>query len=133
METGSLPVDVQSLLRESIGSYEQLHLLLLLFKERREWSTDELAVHVKLSPVLVSAALSALVTHDLVAVASAAGPEPNFRYASGVQDAAMDELVRAYQEQPTAIMRLLAEGSIERIRADALRAFADAFLFRKGK
>ncbi|HVN45004.1 MAG TPA: hypothetical protein VMT66_07105 [Steroidobacteraceae bacterium] len=133
MQPDSLRIEVQSLLRECIGSYEELHLLLLLFKERREWSRDELAVHGKFSPASVSLAIAALVARGLVAAAPEAGPEPKYRYAAGVQDAAVDELVRAYREQPVAILRILAEGSIERIRAGALRAFADAFLFRKGK
>jgi len=127
-----LPTDVQELLRLRIGSYEQLHVLLLLFQGRAEWSVEALAAHLKVSADSASQALSALAAHGLVARASEP-PEPKYRYASGRQDAAVEALVRAHQEQPLAIIRLLAEQSIERIRADALRAFADAFLFRKGK
>jgi predicted transcriptional regulator len=133
MEPESLPVEVRRFLRERIGSYEELHLLMLLLEQRREWSKEELATQVRLSIESVSSAIATLVTRGLVAAAPGAGPEPKYRYAAGVQDAAVNELVRAYREQPIAVARLLAQGSIERIRAGALRAFADAFLFRKGK
>jgi DNA-binding IclR family transcriptional regulator len=128
----ALPADVQALLRERIGSYEQLHILLLLFQDRTEWSAEALAARFELPANSVSAAVSVLVTHGFVA-ANSESPAQKYRYASGVWDRAIEALVHAYQEQPLAVIRLLAEQSIERIRADALRAFADAFVFRKGK
>lgn len=128
----ALPAPVQALLRERIGSYEHLHVLILLFADRTEWSAQALAAHFKLPTASISAALSVLVTHGLV-VPTPELMEPKYRYASGVHDPAVEALVHAYQEQPLSVIRLLAEQSIERIRADALRAFADAFLFRKGK
>jgi len=129
----ALPTDVEQLLRERIGSHEQLHILLLLFRDRRNWSTAELATHFKLSTASVSEALSALTAQNLVVSASDLPQGPNYRYASGTCNTAVEALERAYQDQPIAVIRMLAQRSIERIRADALRAFADAFLFRKGK
>lgn len=125
-----LSAPVQALLRERIGSYEQLHVLILLFGDRTDWSAEALATHFKLPTGSISAALSALVTHGLV-VPIPELPKPKYRYASDVHDPDVEALVHTYQEQPFAVMRLLAEQSIERIRAHALRAFADAFLFRK--
>jgi len=128
----TLPADVQALLRERIGSYEQLQILLQLFEDRRAWSAQALAAHLRLSAALISDALAALVARGLVA-AGCELPEPDYRYASGRHDAAVAGLAKAYQEQPLAVVRMLTELSIERVRADALRAFADAFLFRRGK
>ena len=128
----ALPADVQTLLRERISSYEQLHVLLLLFQDRTEWSAEALAAHFRLSTASMSATLSVLATQGLDVPAHEV-PEPRYRYASGVHDAAVEALGYTYREQPLAVIRLMAEQSIERIRADALRAFADAFLFRKGK
>ena len=130
MEPESLSVEVQTLLRERIGSYEQLHVLLLLFKQRKEWSEDEITTEVRISRSEVAVTLSALVANQLISPSSAAA-EAKYRYLSGAHDAVVEELVRSYHERPIAIIRLLAGRSIERIRADALRAFADAFLFRK--
>ena len=133
IDPASLPIEVEKLLRERIGSYEQLHILLLLFKSRRDWSPEELAAHVKLSTGAVSEALSALTVKNLVMLVSDLSPVSKYRYGAGAHDAAVEALVGAYQDQPIAVVRVLAQGSIERIRADALRAFSDAFLFRKGK
>ena len=128
----ALPADVQSLLREHVSSYEQLHILLLLFQERVDWSAEALAARFKLPVTSISAALSVLASHGLV-IPTSEPPDPKYRYASPMNEPAVEALVHAYQKQPLAVIRFLAEQSIERIRADALRAFADAFLFRKDK
>src|SRR5581483_2158058 len=123
----ALPTDVQTLLRVRIGSYEQLHILLFLFQERTEWSAELLATHFNLSEGSTSEALSALVMHGLVATISGV-TAPKYRYVSGAHDPTVKTLARVYQEQPLSVIRLLDEQSFERIRA-----FADAFLFRKDK
>jgi predicted ArsR family transcriptional regulator len=128
----ALPADVQALLRERIDSYEQLQILLQLFQDRRDWSAHALAAHLRLSAALISEALAALVARGLVAAAREP-PQPDYRYASGQHDTAVAGLASAYQEQPLGVVRMLTEQSIERVRADALRAFADAFVFRRGR
>ena len=129
----TLPADVHSLLRERIASYEQLHLLRLVFKDRRLWSVEQLAAESRLPAATVQSDLSALIAQQLVVSVPDVRCEAKYGYASGVHDATVQRLMQAYADQPISVMRSLAEQSIERIRADALRAFADAFLFRKGK
>lgn len=134
ISSSKLPDDVQVLLREHIECFEELHLLLLLVTERREWSVQELMSRLRLSQPSVATALASLLSHGLVSLAAPAGhSSPSYRYASGAHDLAVATLARVYHDHPIAVMRLMGTLSIERIRADAMRAFVDAFLFRKGK
>lgn len=132
MRPDELSPEVAALLRERIESYEALQGLLLLHAERIPRSAAELSARLKLSSASMAPALESLVRHGLASV-EPLGPGVGYRYASDGHGAAVSALVHAYSQQPLAVIRLLAASSIERIRADALRAFADAFVFRKRK
>jgi predicted ArsR family transcriptional regulator len=135
MELPELPAEVETLLRERVESYEELHLLLLLFNERRDWSAEAAASQLKLPPQPTTAGLEALARHGLARRAEVAtdSPQPSYHYASGVHDDAAAALAEAHRNYPLAVIRSMASLSIDRIRAGAIKAFADAFLFRKGK
>ena len=133
MRPEELSPEVAELIRDRIESYEALQALLLLHGERGLQSAEEVSARLNLSVGSVVTALASLKENQLLTCSDSSGSEPKFRYADGPHDAVVVALALAYSQQPIAVIRLLAASSIERIRADALRAFADAFVFRKGK
>jgi len=133
MRPDELSPEVSTLIRDRIESYEALKALLLLHAERGLQSAEEVAAHLNLSGSSVATALASLAQQQLLTRSDSSGTAPKYRYAEGPHDATVVALALAYSQQPIAVIRLLAASSIERIRADALRAFADAFVLRKGK
>ncbi|HTT04689.1 MAG TPA: hypothetical protein VMF64_05320 [Steroidobacteraceae bacterium] len=128
-----LPTDVQALLRAHVESYEALHILLLLFQERRDWSTDEIGARLKLPVPAVGNALTSLARHALAARVEASAPDTHYCYRISLQDASVAALVRVFREHPSAVLRLMAIASIERIRANAPRAFVYFFPLCKAR
>jgi hypothetical protein len=132
-EPSALPEDVRQLLHEHIESYEQLELLLLLRRERREeWTAGALAQRLHVSAGLIGPALERLQVSGLVAATGSPGAA-RYAYRPGRPelDAATGRLQREYAERPVRIIQLMSANAIERVRTAALRTFADAFVLRK--
>lgn len=123
---------VRAFLRDDIDSFESLEVLLLLHRERTAWTADELCRRFEIRAPVIDDALASLVRARLV---SATGQNVlgSYRYADGdsARDALVASLERAYRDEPIQIMRLMSANAIERLRNGAIRAFADAFVFRK--
>jgi hypothetical protein len=135
MAENELPESVQALLRECIGSYEELEILLLLHQECEPAACiDALASRLRLRPPLVRAALESLQNCALVGKLHTE-TEPEYRYLpqSSKLDEAVKLLAREYRERPISIIRILNANAIERVRTAALRIFADAFILDKDK
>src|SRR5690348_7119132 len=125
---------LRAFLREYIDSFESLEVLLLLHRERTAWTADELGRRFKIRAPVIDDALASLVRAGLVNT-----PERSvltaYRYADEdlVRDALIALLERTYRDEPIKIMQLMSANAIERLRNGAIRAFADAFVFRKDK
>ena len=125
----------QAFVSEHIESFEQLELLLLLRSDPDGyWTADAFARLTRTALPLIMPALEALQTHGLVRVRAAAG-EPSYLYGpmDPQLDAAVGALAQIYDERPIEIIKLMSANAIGRLRTAAIRAFADAFLFRKSK
>jgi hypothetical protein len=126
-----VPEDVRAFLSRYIDSYDQLEILLLLRRERSDWTAEDLRSRVKVSLSQIEAALAALCSHGLV---QAVSPEKSHYIAVSRPDA-LDEtisrLAGIYASRPIEIIRLMSTNAIERVRTSALRAFVDAFVLRK--
>lgn len=146
--SGTVPDDVRRLLFDCIESYEQLELLLILEKSRgTAMGTEELGALARVHESLIEDALHALGRRGLIAVQdppqapgalpekSTTGKARRFLYepASAGVDGAVRLLARWYAEEPQLIIRLMSEHSIQRVRAGAAIAFADAFLLKKDR
>jgi hypothetical protein len=131
MGVTEIPSPVQAFLLEHIESYEQLEILLLLRLEATEiWSEARISARLGLSATLTADALSALLAHGLV---RRQGEPPRCVFAprSEALDQVVTELARSYASQRLEILKLMSANAIKRMRTDALRAFADAFVLRK--
>jgi hypothetical protein len=67
---------------------------------------------------------------ELVAAGIAEARSNTWRLAEGGDAAAIAELVAAWSADRAAVLSVMTERSLERIRASAARRFADAFKFR---
>jgi hypothetical protein len=134
----SLSSDVLALLRAHIESYEHLAILLLLFREQlRDWSEAELATTLHIPSQLAVTALQGLCSAGLLRVVAAGptgqyGSASRYGYASaGDIDATIERLALAFTDNPAQVVKVLNANAIEKVRASALRAFADAFVLQK--
>lgn len=126
--------EVRAFLRDNIDSFESLETLLLLRRERTAWTAEELCRRLSTRAALIDDALAALVRTRLVSTFDR-DTLTLYRYADAdsARDGIVGSLERAYRDEPMQVMRLMSTYAIERLRTGALRAFADAFIFRKGK
>jgi hypothetical protein len=126
--------DVGALLRERIASFEQLLILLLLHRSHpKRWSITTISIHLGI-PSGILEALTALHAAELIKEETE-GSESVYVYAPATADIAktVSVLQQSYEGHPAAIMQLMSENAIARVRRAAHRAFSDAFLIRKGK
>ena len=125
---------IRDFLRDYIDSFESLEVLLLLYRERTSWTADELCRRFKIRAPVIDDALASLVRAGLVNTI-----EQNvltaYRYADKdvVRDALIASLELTYRDEPIQVMQIMSANAIERLRSGAIRAFADAFVFRKDK
>ncbi len=129
-----LPDEVRALLRERIESYEALEILIALERVRGIGKTaGELSAGLHVTPALVDRAVRNLEAAGLVERRSAVQPQYFYAPPSAELDCAVRALARAYAEQPIPVIKLMSENAIQRMRTGAARAFADAFILRRGK
>jgi len=132
MQSDSLPQDVQDILADHVESYEQLAILLLVYRERdRGWSEAELSETLRIPPQLTAGALSGLCAAGLLGVDSESVPLRYNYAAAGEADATIGRLALEYTQNPVGVVRLLSANAIERVRNAALRAFVDAFVLKR--
>lgn len=127
----AIPQDVLELLRERVGSLEQLEALLLLHREpAHAWSLPELADELSLPTGMLASELDALVAAGLVAHAQGRWTYAPREAASGESVA---RLAALYPVRRLEVLRLLSDLAVQRIRGSAARAFADSFVIGRRK
>lgn len=126
--------ELRAFLRDYIDSFESLEILLLLRRERTAFTAEELCRRLKTRAPLIDDALASLVRGRLVNATEQNLPT-SYTYADEnlARDAIIASLERAYRDEPIQVMQLMSTNAIERLRSSAIRAFADAFIFRKDK
>jgi len=127
--------NVRTLLTEYVGTYDELEALLLLHRSRdRAWTPAEICEQLNLSPSLVDEALAELVSHGLLTRGeSAAGAVFSYAPSRETLGQAVDQLALAYEDRRIEVIRLMSRNAINRVRTQAIRAFADAFIVKKKK
>ena len=135
MQPAELPEDVQKLLRDHIGSYEQLELLLVLRANSDTcWTREALGARLRIPEALVIEALTALGSAGFVGSLTQDGRKGYaYRIHRAEVEATVARLARAYKDQPMSVIKLMSANAIERVRTAALRTFAEAFILRKDK
>jgi predicted ArsR family transcriptional regulator len=125
---------VRTLVAERVHGYEQLEALLFLHAHATEDSTPEAVAGTLRIPVeAATRALEDLVERGLASVQEGGRRAYRFDPATPEVAAAVAALARVYAEQRLAIIKLLSDHAIERLRTGAARAFADSFLVGRRK
>ena len=107
----------------SFRSVWALELLLILKRERRPWSREELVATMRASDLVVSKALEGLISGGL---ASIDGEGASYMPINDSIASAVDQLEKLYSVRPDAVRRAIVSAS-----ASGATAFADAFRLRK--
>jgi predicted transcriptional regulator len=116
-------------LRECISSYEEVETLLLLARSpARSWSADEVAQSLNLTVESVDAALARLIEVGSLIEAIVTSPT-QYRYAPGREALreAVSELDHAFAEQRLAVVQVMNQNALDRVRGSAARRLAQAF------
>ena len=115
--------DLLRFIGSSFRSVWALELLLVLKRERRVWSHDELVSTMRASDLVVDKAVNALVAAGL---ATAEGSGVIFMPINDEVAACIDQLEELYAVRPDAVRRVIVSAS-----SSGASAFADAFKLRK--
>ena len=119
----SLSDELFSFIGSSFRSVWALELLLLLKREHRPWSRDELITTLRASELVVNKAIDELVAAGLISVEG-----DGARYMPVSEDIAKNvkQVEKVYSARPDAVRRAIVSAS-----ASGATAFADAFRLRK--
>jgi hypothetical protein len=115
---------VSTFIRSSFSSVWSLEVLLLLKREPRGWTSEDIVASLRASDLIVSQSLTALVAAGLVVTDEQGRAE--YRPASDDAGHMADEAQKLYAQSPDAVRRLILGSS-----ASGLAAFANAFRVRK--
>jgi len=125
---------LQAFLRQSIDSYEALEILLLMQRERRAWTEDALADRLHIPGHVIAECLAVFFRHRLVDIQSQTPPKS---YIYSCADTALDSVVRAldqaYRVDRVEVMKMMSANAIDRMRTNAVRVFANAFVLGRDK
>jgi hypothetical protein len=111
--------ELASFVASSFRSVWALELLLLLRRERRACSTDELVEMMRASPAVIEKALDSLLAGGL---ASCEGGAAIYMPISADVEALVEETEQLYRSRPNRVRRLIVASSRK-----GLAAFSDAF------
>lgn len=120
-----IAANVAGFIREHVSSIEILEVLLFFHANpERAWTSDAVATELRLQPRSVETRCASLLKAGLLL-----SPSPgSFRFAKGeAGNAIVDELESTYRTRRVSVIELIFSKP-----PDASRAFADAFVIRKG-
>jgi hypothetical protein len=124
---------VRRLLRDVVDSFEKLELVVQVSRGGVPLpTTPVIAAALGLAPTLVAEALSELAQAQAVVLADREGGGWGID-GEGPWAAAIAVLARLYDEDRIRVLDLMTRTSLERVRTQAARAFADAFVLRSTK
>lgn len=133
-DNGGIDEAIRSFLQEHIRSYEDLEALLLLRARSSTWEASAVAEALNLSEEVARETLEHLRRRGLSSAPEHARPRRyGYQPATAGLAQAVDMLAQAYEERRVAVMRLMSENAIARMRTSASRAFADAFVLGRRK
>lgn len=120
--------EAQELLVDTIETFEKLEVVRALARSAPR-TIDALAEELMLPPVVVRDTLRELAARHIIGEAS-----DGWRIiANGPKYAATLALVEIYDRDRVGVLNRMTKIALERIRADAARTFADAFVLRPKK
>jgi hypothetical protein len=120
---------VRELAVEVLDSFEKLELLTCLVRKAAPMSADELAAAIRIERSELVEPLAALAREQVIS-AGASGYEV---VDGGAWSRHVRELAKLYEDDRIAVVTIMSEAALTRLRRQANRAFADAFVIRARK
>jgi hypothetical protein len=134
MSDHEIAAPVRALIAERVRGYEQLEALLYLHaRADASHAADAVAAALRIPVEAAAGALEDLAARGLAAAAPESAHAYRFAPATPELHAAVAMLERVYAEQRLAVIKLMSDNAIERLRTGAARAFVDAFLIGRKK
>lgn len=131
-----LSPELQDRLKQTLGSYEELQLLLFARKHPAPWAAEDAARRLHLAHPALEEAIECLVTAGfLVATGEGTNGERSFFYrpvSPGLAELT-DELAETLDHNPLHVLDLMNRHALERLRTSAMRTFAGAFVLGRKK
>ena len=127
--SGSAEELVRALAVDILDSFEKLEILAALTQKGTSMSMDELAAAIHVERAELVEPLAALAREQVIA-ASGAGYE---LVQGGAWSEHVRELAILYAEDRIRVVTIMSEAALSRLRRQANRAFADAFVIRAKK
>ena len=127
MADGQITKEIERFVAESVGSADELDILLLLHgAPDRSWTARQVSEAVFTVPTAATMRLEQLVHTGFVATNGGADPSYTYHPRSAALRSQVDALAAAYRANRVAVIQLVFQKP-----ADPLRSFADAFRLRK--
>jgi hypothetical protein len=119
---------IRQFLSEYVDSFDELDALAVLVDRAGACEDDALAAVVRASPEALEETLERLESRGMI-VRSADAAVVRLV----LEDPRLAEAVALYRSDPVSVLKIMNTLAIERLRAGATRAFADAFVLRRRK
>jgi biotin operon repressor len=120
---------VRELAVEVLDSFEKLEVVTCLSRTRGPMSQDELAQALRIERTELVEPLAALAREQIIA----AGSQGYELVEGGKWTRHVAMLAALYEEDRIAVVTIMSEAALSRLRRQANRAFADAFVIRAKK
>jgi hypothetical protein len=120
---------VRELAVEILDSFEKLELVTCLVRKGAAMNADELAAALRIERADLVEPLAALAREQIIS-ANAKGYEI---VDGGAWSRHVRELGKLYEDDRIAVVTIMSEAALTRLRRQANRAFADAFVIRAKK
>ena len=120
---------VRELAVQVLDSFEKLEVVTCLARKRTAMSQDELASALRIERTELVEPLAALASEQVIA-ATVSGYE---LVDGGKWTKHVGQLASLYEEDRIAVVTIMSEAALSRLRRQANRAFADAFVIRAKK
>ena len=134
--THELAPELQESLRNTLGSYEELQLLLHARRHREPWSVPDAARTLHLEEPTLTEALESLL-HAGFLIEAGNGPPEGRRFSYRPVSQALAELTErladALDRDPLQVFETMNRHALERLRTSAARTFAGAFVLGRKK
>lgn len=131
-----LAPELQERLRATLGSYEELQLLLHARRHPGPWTVPEAARTLHLEDPSLTEALACLVQAGFL-VTTGEGPlgarRFTYRPVSNALDELAERLAEAVERDPLHVYETMNRHALERLRDSAARTFASAFVLGRKK
>lgn len=135
MGSHELSPDLQERLKEALGSYEELQLLLYARGQPGPWSLQDASRRLHLDEGALTEALDCLLAAGFLWTVEDGGPEKRFTYrpSSPALAELTERLAETIDGDPLYVFELMNRHALERLRTSAARTFASAFVLGRKK